>query len=209
MTATLLLPAEVEEGLTRLRTTDSAQLRRAAAALETTARVADMVSAGLDGVTAHAHATWRGAAADAFADYESSLRRRLSEVRTGLVRIARALRSHAEATDDARVDAARGRELASALPPQALGAVTSPWPSDQQRRTDALTLLHQAASTFQASERTTRAALWAIGEQAPYGIPLPELIPPAPQSWSADRAARAAGRAVLDRRQRHPDRGEP
>ena len=89
MTATLLLPAEVEEGLTRLRTTDSAQLRRAAAALETTARVADMVSAGLDGVTAHAQATWHGAAADAFADYESSLRSRLSEVCTGLVRIAR------------------------------------------------------------------------------------------------------------------------
>ena len=183
MTGTLLLPAEVEEGLTRLRTTDSPQLRRAAAALETTARVADMVSAGLDGVTVHAQATWHGAAADAFAAYESSLRSRLSEVRTGLVHIARALRSHAEATDDARVDAARGLDLAGSLPPDALGSSASLWPSDRHRRTDALTLLHRAASTFQASERTTRAALWAIGERAPYGIPLPELPPPAPQSW--------------------------
>jgi uncharacterized protein YukE len=183
MTATVLLPPEVQEGLTRLRTTDSDQLRRAAAALEATARVADTVSAGLDGITAHTQATWHGAAADAFADYESSLRSRLSEVCTGLVRIARALRSHAEAADHARAEAARGLDLAATLLPEQLGASASPWPSDLQRRTDVLALLHRAASTFHSSERTTRAALWAIGERAPYGIPMPELPPPAPQSW--------------------------
>jgi uncharacterized protein YukE len=187
MTATILLPPDLEESLARLRTTDSAQLRRGAAALETTARVADAVSAGLDGVTAQAQTTWHGAAADTFAEYEFSLRHRLSEVSSALAAIARVLRSHAEATDEARVDAARGFDLAAALPPDllgSLGSAGSPWQAEQhqQQRIDALGLLHRAAATFQTSERATRATLWSVGEQAPYGIPLPVLPPPAPRS---------------------------
>ena len=66
---------------------------------------------------------------------------------------------------------ARRMRSAASVPPRRRGRPT------QQLRTDALRLLHRAAATFQVSERATRAVLWSGGEQAPYGIPLPELIP--------------------------------
>ena len=178
----LLLPPELNESVTRIRTTDAGTLRRAAAALDATARTAGSVSRSLGGAQP-SRAEWRGPAADAFQAYEATVRGRLEAVHTALEVIASALRSHAAAADDAHAEADRGLHLAAALPPVELGSTDSPWTDAQQRRNDVLRLLHQAAATFQASERATRAALWSLGEQAPYGIPLPELPPPAPRSW--------------------------
>ena len=178
----LLLPPELNESVTRIRTTDAGTLRRAAAALDATARTAGSVSRSLGGAQP-SRAEWRGPAADAFQAYEATVRGRLEAVHTALGVIASALRSHAAAADDAHAEADRGLHLAAALPPVELGSTDSPWTDAQQRRNDVLRLLHRAAATFQASERATRAVLWSLGEQAPYGIPLPELPPPAPRSW--------------------------
>ena len=178
----LLLPPDLDESVTRIRTTDAGTLRRAAAALDATSRTASSVSRSLGGAQP-SRAEWRGPAADAFQAYEATVRGRLEAVHTALGVIASALRSHAAAADDAHAEADRGLHLAATLPPVELGSTDSPWTDAQQRRNDVLRLLHHAAATFQASERATRAALWSLGEQAPYGIPLPELPPPAPRSW--------------------------
>ena len=45
----ILLPPELNESVTRIRTTDAGTLRRAAAALDATARTADSVSRSLGG----------------------------------------------------------------------------------------------------------------------------------------------------------------
>ncbi len=179
----LLLPPELDESVTRIRTTDAGTLRRAADALDATSRTASSVSRSLGAGAMPSRTEWRGAAADAFQAYEATVRGRLEAVHTALGVIASALRSHAAVADEVHAEADLGLHLAAALPPAALGSTDSPWTDAQQRRNDILRLLHRAAGTFQASERAMRAVLWSLGEQAPYGIPLPELPPPAPRSW--------------------------
>ena len=179
----LLLPPELNESVTRIRTTDAGTLRRAAAALDATARTAGSVSRSLGGRTAVAGRVAR------------PRRRRLPGVRGHGPRPARSGPHRAGSDRERAALPRRGwpttrtprRTWGSTSPPPfhpaTLGSTDSPWTDAQQRRNDVLRLLHRAAATFQASERATRAVLWSLGEQAPYGIPLPELPPPAPQSW--------------------------
>src|SRR6478735_417735 len=114
----LLLPPVLNESVTRIRTTDAGTLRKAAAALDATARTAGSVSRSLGGAQP-SRAEWRGAAADAFQAYEATVRGRLEAVHTALEVISSALRSHAAAADDAHAETDLGLHLAAALPPTA------------------------------------------------------------------------------------------
>src|SRR6187455_248195 len=117
----LLLPPELNESVTRIRTTDAGTLRRAAAALDATARTAGSVSRSLGSGAQPSRAEWRGPAADAFQAYEATVRGRLEAVHTALEVIASALRSHATVADDAHAQADLGLHLAANLPPTAFG----------------------------------------------------------------------------------------
>ena len=127
----LLLPPEVNESLTRLRTTDAAQLRRAAAALEATARDRRHRSArGLDGVTARRGPTWHGPAADAF---QATRPRCAAGWRRSTPRWSAspgpcAPTPRRPTTRGAEAD--RGLDLAAPCRPTALGSTASPWTDD-------------------------------------------------------------------------------
>jgi hypothetical protein len=168
------LPIEVI--IERIERTTPEDLRGAAKGFETAEDELFQVRGRMNGVTSDTHTMWDSGAGRSFATASEQVVKGLAEVGYTLGYLARLLRAHADATDQARA------ELQPFRTPNPVPGTHPYFHPDaiKQSKVDAI------AVRFHESERRVRDALFTRGEQAPGGIPVPDLpVRPEPSWWEA------------------------
>jgi uncharacterized protein YukE len=171
MTVTQL---STEEIITRIEDTKPDVLRAAAQAFDACEQDLLQVRGRMNGVIADTHQMWDSTAGRSFGNASGTVLKGLGNVGYTMGYVGRNLRAHADAADKAR----------AALQPYRSNA-PGPHPYVQsdaikQSKVDAI------AHEFHESEVRVRKALYSWGEQAPFGIPIPELPPKSEQAWWKD-----------------------
>jgi hypothetical protein len=166
-----LLPTEVS--IARILATKPGELRVAARAFEAAEDELFAVRGRMNGVIADTHAMWDSIAGRSFATASEEVVGGLGQVGYTLGYLARQLRTHADATDQALAELEPFR---TAHPPPGQHPY---WQADAIKQSQ----IDGVAARWHVSETRVRDALWTRGEQAPGGLPVPDLpIRPEP-SW--------------------------
>jgi hypothetical protein len=162
---------EIEELVRRVERTNSDQLRTSAKAFEDAYEQFKIVRGQMNGVVVDTVNLWDSTAGRAFRGYADELLRGLADVDYTLSFLASNLRAHAKVADDVR------GEL-----PKYVNTDSAGHPYIQQDFMKAQ-MIDGLLKHFRDSEVRLRDAFWQRGEQAPGKLPVPQLPPPAEQSW--------------------------
>lgn len=160
-----------DEIIRRIEVTKPEVLRATAGAFDTCEQELFQVRGQMNGVVADTHQMWDSGAGRSFGSASQTVLKELGTVGYTLGYLGRNLRAHADATDKARAALQPFRSNAPGPHPYVQSDAI------KQSKVDAI------AYEFHESEVRVRKALFSWGEQAPFGIRVPELPPKAEQSW--------------------------